>query len=253
MHSKQPAFRTIISSIFLGGALLGIPLSNVAYAQKAPTAESDSTQVKTFYLNSGGSVQQANELLNALLRVLNPATRVNLMPSEYAISVRGTPEQIDMAAKLIADLNHPQRDYRLTYTMSEMDGSKRVGVQHYTLVMFGGARARLKQGSRVPVATGTTSSSGSQTNTTLTFIDVGMNVDATLAVAADGILLQSKIEDSGLLEDRSIAGVQEPMIRQTTLEGSTLLQPGKPVALGSLDIPGSTRHLDVEVLLEPMR
>ena len=66
-------------------------------------------------------------------------------------------------------------------------------------------------------------------------------------------MLKSKVEESGLVEDRSIAGVQDPMVRQTILEGSTLLQPGKPVALGSLDIPGSTRHLDVEVLLEPMR
>jgi hypothetical protein len=26
--------------------------------------------------------------------------------------------------------------------------------------------------------------------------------------------------------------------------------PGKPLVLGSMDIPGSTRHLDVEVVME---
>jgi hypothetical protein len=30
------------------------------------------------------------------------------------------------------------------------------------------------------------------------------------------------------------------------------LMPGKPVILGSLDIPGSIRHLDVDVMMEPL-
>jgi hypothetical protein len=40
------------------------------------------------------------------------------------------------------------------------------------------------------------------------------------------------------------------MIRQTSLDGSSILMPGKPLVLGSLDMPGSTRHMDVEVVAE---
>jgi hypothetical protein len=45
-------------------------------------------------------------------------------------------------------------------------------------------------------------------------------------------------------------GAQEPVVRQTVLEGTSFLTPGKPLVLGSLDIPGSARHLDVEVVME---
>jgi len=40
------------------------------------------------------------------------------------------------------------------------------------------------------------------------------------------------------------------VIRQATLEGTSIAKLGKPLMLGSLDIPGSTAHLDVEVTVE---
>ncbi len=253
MHSRQPAFGTAISRIFLLGALVCVPLGNMAHAQKPQSGEPDSSQIKTFYLNGGRSEAQAEEVRNALGMLLGPTFRLSPMVSENAVSVRGTPEQIDMAAKLIASLDRPQRDYCLTYTLTEMDGSKRVGVQHYALVMLTGAHTKLKQGSKVPIVTGSTTNSTAFPHTQFTFVDVGINVDATLLSSADGLTLQSKMEQSGVIEDKSVAGISEPIIRQTILEGKALLQPGKPVALGSLDVPGSTRHLDVEVLLEPMQ
>jgi hypothetical protein len=48
-------------------------------------------------------------------------------------------------------------------------------------------------------------------------------------------------------------GTQDPVIRQTTLEGTSTLVLGKPLVLGSLDIPGSTRHQEVEVFSELVR
>jgi hypothetical protein len=55
-----------------------------------------------------------------------------------------------------------------------------------------------------------------------------------------------------MAEERSGVGPQDPIVRQTALEGTSFLTPGKPVILGSLDIPGSTRHLDVDVMMEPL-
>ena len=44
-------------------------------------------------------------------------------------------------------------------------------------------------------------------------------------------------------------GVSDPVIRQTSLE-DFLLTLGKPLVLGSVDIPGSTRHVDVDAMVE---
>jgi hypothetical protein len=39
-------------------------------------------------------------------------------------------------------------------------------------------------------------------------------------------------------------------VRQTVFEGTSVLTPGKPMTLGSLDVPGSTRHLEIQVMIE---
>jgi hypothetical protein len=40
------------------------------------------------------------------------------------------------------------------------------------------------------------------------------------------------------------------VIRQGTLQNTALLTLGKPVMLGSLDVPGSPMHMDIEVVME---
>jgi hypothetical protein len=45
-------------------------------------------------------------------------------------------------------------------------------------------------------------------------------------------------------------GAADPIIRQTVLEDSSYLMVGKPVVLGALDIPGGTRHQEIEVAAE---
>jgi hypothetical protein len=48
-------------------------------------------------------------------------------------------------------------------------------------------------------------------------------------------------------------GAQDPILRQTVLEGMSTLSQSKPVVLGSLDVPGSTRHQEIEVASELVR
>jgi hypothetical protein len=67
------------------------------------------------------------------------------------------------------------------------------------------------------------------------------------------VRLRTKLVQSGIAEERSGIGAQDPIIRQTTLEGTSTLVQGKPLVLGSLDVPGSTRHQEVEVVSELVR
>lgn len=148
--------------------------------------------------------------------------------------------------------------YRITYTLTEMDGTKRVGVQRFSMTVTPGDRGNLKVGSKVPVATGAYNAGSASTQTQFTYIDVGVSLDARLAQFANGIRLTSRVERSSVAEDtdeglKPIAGFHEPVVRQAVLENTTLLQLGKAVMLGSLDTPASTRHVDVEALLESLK
>jgi type II secretory pathway component GspD/PulD (secretin) len=131
-----------------------------------------------------------------------------------------------------------------------MDEGKRIGVQHYSMVVVTGQRTTLKQGSKVPIVTGSYSAGSSPVQTQMTYIDIGLNFDATLDEFANGVRLRSKVEQSSIGEEKSGVVEQDPIVRQTVLEGTSFLTPGKPLVLGSLDITGSTRHLEVEVVME---
>jgi len=224
---------------------------NTASKQEATaSARVDSRPFQTFYLTNA-QVNDANEITIALRNLIDPSGKIYVVPSQNAITMRGTPDQLALAQKIISDLDRPKKAYRLTYTTVESDGSKRVGVQHFSMIVAAGQRTVMKQGSKVPIATGSYSATGNTgAQTQITYIDVGMNFDVNLDELANGVRLRSKVEQLGIAEQTSGVGVQDPIIRQSLLEGTSFLTAGKPVVLGSIDIPGSTRHLDIEVVME---
>jgi hypothetical protein len=147
--------------------------------------------------------------------------------------------------------------YRLTYTLTETDSGKKIGIQHYSMVVVEGGRTTLKNGSKVPVATGSYNSGVSTgvpsigVQTQFTYLDVGINIDSTLSFPAEGKWqVGVKVEQSSVAESVTISGVTEPIVRQSVLQAATQLTLGKPQIVGTVDFTGSTRHLDVEVVME---
>ena len=80
-----------------------------------------------------------------------------------------------------------------------------------------------------------------------------MNFDTTIAVSGNSVRLKSKVEDSSLDQPVTIAGVTEPVVRQSVLDGTSVLMLDKPFMLGTLDIPNTARHMDIAVLIEQIK
>jgi len=211
-------------------------------------------QTRTIFLTNSPQQNDANEILIAVRNVFDPSIKIYLIASKNAITITSYPEELDRIQALIKTLDVPRQSYRLTYTLTDFDGDKRVGTQHFNMIAVSGQRTTMKQGSKIPVATGKYDDGKASAGTTqFTYLDVGMNFDATLNEVAGGARLDSKIEQSSVApEPVTILGVNEPIIRQSVIQGSSILSPGKPVMLGSADIAGSTHHLDVTVLMEPI-
>jgi type II secretory pathway component GspD/PulD (secretin) len=207
---------------------------------------------QTLYLTNITANNDANDLQTDLRNML-PNAKLFYVPSQSAISLRGTPEDIALARKILADLDHTKKIYRLIYTITETDGGKLIGAQHFALIVASGSRSELKQGSKVPIVIGSASSGTAPQNSGVQYVDVGLDIDASLDAYADGVKLRTRLSQSSVAEEKSGVGTQDPVIRQTTLEGTSTLVQGKPLVIGSLDIPGSTRHQQVEVASEIVR
>ncbi len=142
--------------------------------------------------------------------------------------------------------------YRVLFTLTEMEAGKRVGLQHVSMTANAGSgTATIKIGSRVPISTGSYSSGdpGKGSQLQMTYLDVGLSISVQLRELGYGIDATTKIEQSSLGEAPA-ATPADPVIRQTMVQNNAILSLGKPLILGSLDIPGSTRHMDIEVVLE---
>jgi type II secretory pathway component GspD/PulD (secretin) len=206
--------------------------------------------VKTFYLSNSIQGSETNEILVALRNILDPSVKIYLVASQNAIVVDAPSDQMTIVEKLLHDLDRPKKTYRLTYTLTDVDGGKPVGTEHFSMIVVGGQHTTLKQGSKIPVATGSYSTDHNASQTQFTYLDVGMNFDASLDELANGVRLQTKVEESSAETTNTIAGVTEPVIRQAVLQGTAFLTPGKPVSLGSVDISGTTRRLDIVVIMD---
>ena len=204
---------------------------------------------QTLYLTNLTQERDSRDVVNDLRNML-PKAKVYYVQSQCAISVLAAPDDILLAQKILADLDRTKKTYRLTYTITETDNGKLVAARHFSLIVVSGQRTVLKQGSRVPIVTGTTESGSSTQSSQVQYVDVGTSIEASMEAYSDCLRLQTKVEQSSLAEEKSGIGAQDPVIRQSTLDGTTTLVEGKPLVLGSLDVPGSTRKLKIEVLSE---
>lgn len=225
------------------------PAAGKAGSEAAAAKPASEMIVRTFFLKNVTQISDANELYTSLRNMLDPQVKTYLVPSQSAIIVRGTPEQLLLAQNLLNDLDRPRKTYRLTYTVTEMDGKKPISTQHFAMVVASGQRTTLKQNSKVPIGTGPSGASGVQTQ--FSYMDVGMNFEATLDESVNGARLRSNVDQSAFAGEKSDA-LQQNVIRHFSLEGASFLTARKPLMLGSVDVPGSTRRLDVEVMMEPL-
>src|ERR1700761_5185949 len=245
MHNRAVPLAAIL--------LLLAPFATHAYAQSPvakladlSSANEKPSSYKTFYLSNLTRQQDAEEIQTDLRNML-PAAKLYYVPSQSALSVRGSAEDIALAQKMLADLDRPRKAYRLTYTVTETGSGQPNGGQHVTLIVTSGGTTDFKQGSKLPIVIGTYPQAP---HADVQYQDVGLEIEATLNGYADGVHLRSKIAQSAVSDEKSGIGVEDPVFHQTTLEGTATLAPGKPLILGSLDIPGTNRHQQVEIVSE---
>jgi type II secretory pathway component GspD/PulD (secretin) len=235
--------------------LLLAPLASHANAQSPAakladlsSANEQPSSYKTFYLTNLIRPHDADDIQTALRNML-PSAKLYYVPAQSALSIRGSAEEIALAQKIVADLDRPRKTYRLTYTVAETGNGQPDSGHHVTLIVTSGGSTDFKQGSKVPLVIGVDTQGQQPPRSDVQYMDIGLEIEATL-YGYDGIHLRSKIAQSSVADEKSGVGAQDPIFLQTTLDGTVTLVPGKPLILGSLDIPGTNRHQQVEVVSE---
>jgi type II secretory pathway component GspD/PulD (secretin) len=225
----------------------------IAHAQtadlKTAASPAEPEIYQTFHLNNITQQSEFSEIMNAVRNML-PNARIYAVEAQNVISVKATRADMELAQKMIAELDRVRKTYRLTYTLTDLDGSKHTGSQSFSLIVVSGEKATLKQGGRVPIVTGNYDLTSQSQNSQVQYLDVGMNIDASAQESGDGVRLHSKLERSSLADEKSGVGPQDPIVHQAVWESTTILAVGKPRVLGSINLLDSTRNQEVSVVAE---
>jgi hypothetical protein len=144
--------------------------------------------------------------------------------------------------------------YRVEYVVREIEKGKAVNSRSYVLMARtgrGGAlalpgdRAAFRVGSRVPIVMASSPKPGESAQ--VQYEDVGMDIDCWLREGDHGLSVRTNLEMRSIANPEMSSTPSTPVIRRFHLEDETLVVPGKPSLVGSIDDVTTDRRYEVEV------
>jgi general secretion pathway protein D len=209
----------------------------VASDNPAKRKDLEQSVIKTFYLANLSQPTELQDVVNAMRQILE-ISRIQPLPSQSAIVVRGTPDQIALAQKLIGDLDKAKAEVIVDVAVLQInrDKSKTLGINPPT-----SATVALQNNITNTSTTGTTPTTGLTTNstssTTGTPNQLNLNQINNLN-ATDFTITIPQATATALFSDTSTKLIQKPQIRAVDGQKASLkIGDRVPVATGSFQ-PG---------------
>jgi general secretion pathway protein D len=204
----------------------------VAADTPAKRKELEQSVIRTFYLTNLSQPNELQDLVN-ILRTLLDTQRLQQFPSQQAIVVRGTPDQIAMAEKLIADLDKSRPEVVVEVAIMQVTRNK---MRNLGIQPPGSVTVQLQDNSTTTSST-TTSTTGTTTPTTGATGGINLNSLAHLNATNFEVTIPSATANF-LMSDSSSKLIQQPQIRAADGQKASLkIGERVPVATGSFQ-PG---------------
>ena len=209
----------------------------VAADNPAKRKDLEQSVIKTFYLSNLSQPTELQDVVNAMRQILE-ISRLQALPSEGAIVVRGTPDQIALAQKLVGDLDRAKPEIVVDVAVMQINRDKKrtLGInppQNMSIALqpnINNNTTTTTDQNGNPITTPTTGSNGSNGSINLNSL---ANLNATdFQVTIDSATV------SALFSDSNTKLVQNPQIRALDGQKASLKIGDKvPVATGSFQ-PG---------------
>jgi general secretion pathway protein D len=203
----------------------------VAANTRAKRTELDEQAVQTFYLSNAWQTNDLNDVQTALRNVLGGNVKVYGVPSQNAIVVRATPDELTLTQKIINDLDKARPEVVVDVAIMEVDKDK---LRNIGLSWPGSISFALQ-----PPTSSTTSTTTSTTGTTTTN---ALTLDNLANLNANNFAVTvSSATANLLLSDSDTKILQNPRIRATDGQKATMKIGQKiPIATGSYQTGATT-------------
>jgi len=205
----------------------------VASDNPAKRKEVEQSVIKTFYLANLSQPTELQDVVNALRQILE-ISRIQPLPSQGALVVRGTPDQIALAEKLVGDLDkaRPEVIVEVAIMQVSRDKTHNLGISPPT-----SATVALQNNINNTTSSSTGSSTNNGSSTSGTANQVNLNRLGNLN-ATDFTVTIPPATATALFSDATTKLIQNPQIRAVDGQKASLkIGDRVPVATGSFQ-PG---------------
>jgi general secretion pathway protein D len=203
----------------------------IAADNPAKRKEVEQSVIKTLYLANLSQPTELQDVVNALRQILE-ISKLQPLPSEGAIIVRGTPDQIALAEKLVGDLDKSKPEVIVDVAIMQVsrDKTRTLGINPPTSATVQ-LQPNINTNTSAPAANGSSSTPASNNNG-ITLNALG-NLNAT-----DFQVTISQATATALFSDSNSKLIQNPQIRAVDGQKATLkIGQRIPIASGSFQ-PG---------------
>src|SRR6266705_600313 len=212
--------------------------NTIFVASDTPAKRKDVEQsvIKTFYLANLSQPTELQDVVNALRQILE-ISRIQPLPSQGALVVRGTPDQIALAEKLVGDLDKARSEVIVDVAVMQVsrDKARTLGINPPT-----SATVALQNNinTTTPTTTGgTTTTTGNTGSTSGSANQINLNRLGNLN-ATDFTVTINPATATALFNDSTTKIIQNPQIRAVDGQKASLkIGDRDPVATGSFQ-PG---------------
>jgi general secretion pathway protein D len=204
----------------------------VAADTRAKRQQLEDQAVQAFYLSNVSQQNDLNDIQTALRNLL-PNAKLYGVPSQNAIVMRGTPDELLLSRRLIEDLDKPRPEVVVDVSLIEVDRDRTRTIGLELPGSFGVALQPPNATSTTSTTTSTTTASGTTQNLTLNNLTNLNGTEFAVTVGAATANL--------LLTDSNTKVLQNPTVRATDGQKADLKVGERiPVATGSYQTGAAT-------------
>jgi len=205
----------------------------VAADNPAKRKDLEQSVIKTFYLSNLSQPTELQDVVNALRQILE-ISRIQPLVSEGAIVVRGTPDQIALAQKLVGDLDKSKPEVVVDVAVLQISRDKK-----RTLGVSPPTSATIQLQPNVTTSSTTTNGTNTSNGTTPTSSTGSINLNSLANLnATDFQVTIDPATLTALFSDSNTKLVQNPQIRSVDGQKASLKIGDRiPIATGSFQ-PG---------------
>jgi general secretion pathway protein D len=210
----------------------------VASDTKTKRTELEENVVKTFYLSNAYTTTDVQDTINTI-RTLTDITRLVPLQAQSAIVVRGTPDQVALAEKIINDIDHARPEVLVDVAVMQVSRDK---IRQLGINPPGQATITLQNNITTTTTTTPTTTTGGTTTTptstpTTSTPQITLNKLANLT-SNDFVVSIPSASVAFLMSDSDTKIIQNPQVRALNQTKATLkIGDRVPVATGSFQ-PG---------------